>query len=536
MSQKKFRPGAKVLNKLLNNRDNTSASNGASSSLFSSSHAMGMMSAHSSAITPQNHTSSNASPIASPINLVQPHSTINLERVEKKLFEKTYKLIEKVLKYCQSEKMNLINSPPYIIDIMPDTYNYLNQIFNIYENKLHILNEITYFVVFVNNLITKLEFLVNLFKQAGKRMFEESSEERKTLTKYSLIFSHMFGELKSIFPSYIYEGQNFRIAKSDAADFWKSNFCDRVIVPWREFEIKLSQVHPIHSDFEANELRATIQLTGTRFVSIFEFDVFTRLFQPWNTLLNNWNYLAFKHPGYGAFMTYDEVYKRLQNHLSKPGCYLFRLSCTKLGQWAIGYVTSDKKILQTIPQSLVQALIDGEKQGLYLYPDGREVHIDIVGQLAVAAAERITISKEQYDMYCDMGTSFQVCKICSENNKDRKLEPCGHLICSTCLENWQEKHAVASCPFCRCEIKAFEPVVIAPFESASNGSSKDQKSTITSTINEDSSPKSDKSAKANGYFQPNVSPPKKNGHRNSKALIDFSRSESDDECLGEFLD
>lgn len=90
---------------------------------------------------------------------------------------------------------------------------------------------------------------------------------------------------------------------------------------------------------------------------------------------------------------------------------------------------------------------------------------DIVGHLAVAAAERITISKEQYDMYCDMGTSFQLCKICSENNKDRKLEPCGHLICSKCLENWQEKNtALASCPFCRTEIKAFEPIVISPFE------------------------------------------------------------------------
>jgi hypothetical protein len=48
---------------------------------------------------------------------------------------------------------------------------------------------------------------------------------------------------------------------------------------------------------------------------------------------------------------------------------LYRLSCTKLGQWAIGYVTNDNKILQTIPQSLIQALIDGQKQNLYLYPN-----------------------------------------------------------------------------------------------------------------------------------------------------------------------
>jgi len=39
--------------------------------------------------------------------------------------------------------------------------------------------------------------------------------------------------------------------------------------------------------------------------------------------------------------------------------YVFRLSCTRLGQWAIGYVAPDKKIYQTIPQnkSLIQSLV-----------------------------------------------------------------------------------------------------------------------------------------------------------------------------------
>ena len=152
-------------------------------------------------------------------------------------------------------------------------------------------------------------------------------------------------------------------------------------------------------------------------------------------------------------------------------------------------MTVDHKILQTIPQSLVQALIDGQKQGLYIYPDGKDIKIDISSAIAVTSASRIQISKEQHDMYIDIGTSFQVCKICSENNKDRKLEPCGHMICSTCLENWQETQSVASCPFCRCEIKAFEPIIISPFEDvASNikktresGSSNDSINTSNST-------------------------------------------------------
>lgn len=71
------------------------------------------------------------------------------------------------------------------------------------------------------------------------------------------------------------------------------------------------------------------------------------------------------HPGYVAFLTYDEVKARLQKYC-RPGSYVFRLSCTRLGQWAIGYVTSDGDILQTIPhnKSLCQALLDGYREGL----------------------------------------------------------------------------------------------------------------------------------------------------------------------------
>jgi len=42
-----------------------------------------------------------------------------------------------------------------------------------------------------------------------------------------------------------------------------------------------------------------------------------RLFQPWRRLLRNWNLLAVAHPGYAAFITYDEVKEKLKN--SKAG-------------------------------------------------------------------------------------------------------------------------------------------------------------------------------------------------------------------------
>ena len=64
-----------------------------------------------------------------------------------------------------------------------------------------------------------------------------------------------------------------------------------------------------------------------------------------------------------------------------------------------------------------------------------------------------------------------MCKICAENDKDVKLEPCGHLICHVCLQSWLESGR-ADCPFCREDIKDSEPVVVDPFSnrnSSDNG-------------------------------------------------------------------
>ena len=53
----------------------------------------------------------------------------------------------------------------------------------------------------------------------------------------------------------------------------------RTIVPWKHFRQTLSEVHPIGTGLEAMALKSTIDLTCNDFISNFEFDVFTRLFQ-----------------------------------------------------------------------------------------------------------------------------------------------------------------------------------------------------------------------------------------------------------------
>ena len=59
----------------------------------------------------------------------------------------------------------------------------------------------------------------------------------------------------------------------------------------------------------------------------------TTLFRPWDRILNTWNVIVTKHPGYRAWSTYDQVKNALQPFTSKPGSYVFRLSVTRPGQW-----------------------------------------------------------------------------------------------------------------------------------------------------------------------------------------------------------
>ncbi|KAK0148763.1 E3 ubiquitin-protein ligase CBL [Merluccius polli] len=400
---------------------------------------------------------------------LQPHQP---PVVDKKMVEKCWKLMDKVVRLCQNPKVALKNSPPYILDLLPDTYQHLRTILSRYEGKMEVLGENEYFRVVIENLTNKIKQTISLFKEAKERMYEENSQPRRNLTKLSLIFSHMLAELKAIFPNGLFQGDNFRITKADAAEFWRRSFGDKTIVPWRTFRQALHEFHPISSGLEAMALKSTIDLTFNDYISVFEFDIFTRLFQPWASLLRNWNSLAVTHSGYMAFLTYDEVKARLHRFIHKPGSYIFRLSCTRLGQWAIGYVTADGNILQTIPHNkpLFQALIDGYREGFYLFPDGRAQNPDLTGLCEPSPQDHIKVTQEQYELYCEMGSTFQLCKICAENDKDVKIEPCSHLMCTSCLTAWQESEG-QGCPFCRCEIKGTEPIVVDPFRPKVTGAS-----------------------------------------------------------------
>uniref|UniRef100_A0A0V0J6P1 E3 ubiquitin-protein ligase CBL n=1 Tax=Schistocephalus solidus TaxID=70667 RepID=A0A0V0J6P1_SCHSO len=395
-------------------------------------------------------------------------SRLVLLRADKKVIDEVYKRLEKLVRLCQHPRLQLRNSPPYLLEILPDMYEKLKGIITAYNSTLDELFNTLYFQVFLNNLINKCKSTSKLFKEAKELMYDEHSEYRRKLTKNSLVFSHILKDLEALYPNNRFSPETFRITKKEAADWWRSHFDYSPIIPWQLFQAALSESFHIDCRSELRALQSTIDLTCNDHVSVFEFDVFVRLFQPWNNVIETWKALAILHAGYMAFMTYDEVkavLKRFRHHPG-PGSYVYRLSCTKLGQWAIGYITQDRRILQTIIQnkSLAQALIDGEREGFYLYPNGTPSQSSILSSLVENLPQtHLRVSQEQYQLYCKMGSTFELCKICTENNKNVQLEPCGHLLCKSCLISCQGSGTGQTCPFCRLEIKSIEEIILDPY-------------------------------------------------------------------------
>uniref|UniRef100_A0A8C9KA70 E3 ubiquitin-protein ligase CBL n=1 Tax=Panthera tigris altaica TaxID=74533 RepID=A0A8C9KA70_PANTA len=288
-------------------------------------------------------------------------------------------------------------------------------------------------VVYLNNLEAKSRQVAALLAPQGRRsandeLFREGSGLRRQLAKLALIFRYMHAELSALFPGGKYCGHTYQLAKAPAHSFWRGHCGARCVLTWTEFESILCTCHPVESGSTGLALRSTINLTCSGHVSIFEFDIFTRLFQPWPTLLKNWQLLAGNHPGYVAFLTYDEVQARLQACRDKPGSFL--------------------------------------------YPDGKNHNPDLTELCQMEPHQRIHVSEEQLKLYWAMDSTFELCKICTERDKDVKIKPCGHLLCGSCLATWQHFES-QTCPFCRGEIKGQEAVSIHQFQGKSSSDQED---------------------------------------------------------------
>ena len=112
-------------------------------------------------------------------------------------------------------------------------------------------------------------------------------------------------------------------------------------------------------------------------------------------------------------------------------------------RWISGRIVSIHEQTKQNPIILIHKLLvmiaefEGWNCFSYLYPDGRNVNPDLSWAVQAAPKDNIRVTQEQYELYCEMGSTFQLCKICAENNKDIRIEPCGHLLCTPCLTSWQ---------------------------------------------------------------------------------------------------
>ncbi|XP_077950557.1 E3 ubiquitin-protein ligase CBL-C isoform X9 [Gasterosteus aculeatus] len=397
------------------------------------------------------------------------------------LVDKLLKRLVKLRHLCANARLGLRVSPPYLPELVSDTAALLTQVWEPYRGpgaaggRAPRGDEAEYLRVHARNLLDKTERALLLFKEGREKMFDETSSCRRNLTKLSLLFSHMLWELRAMFPGGGFQGDTYRVTKAEAHEFWISSFGNKCIVQWNSFKEKLQSVHTFEEGMESMALKSTIDLTCSDHITVFEFDIFTRLFQPWGSLIRNWNQLAVTHPGYMAFLTYDQVIARLEHYMHRPGSYIFRLSCTKLGEWAIGHVTREGSVVQTIPQNtpLYQALVQGSREGCYLYPDGRDGNPDMTSLYQAARQDKVKVTEEQYELYCDIGSTFQLCKICAERDKDTRIQPCGHLLCQPCLTGWQQNSAGHTCPYCRCDIRGTESVLVEPYRPGSGQSEED---------------------------------------------------------------
>eukprot|EP00038_Savillea_parva_P024397 m.43908 g.43908 ORF g.43908 m.43908 type:complete len:770 (-) comp6462_c0_seq1:95-2404(-) len=375
------------------------------------------------------------------------------------------KILTLLARTARSSRFDLPTRAPCLKDIVTDLHKTIDLIWR--HSQLSVLQENDYFLGFLSHLETLCLSLQSIFDNAPAYMIACSgSGERARVLRYTLVLNHLCFELKSQFNKNGLPCVPIGIRLTGPHEFWTRYFQSAHVVPWDDFHAALvdnfgsDAVSPI-----ADELRSHVDLCEDGRISWWEFDTFTHLFQPWDQILNTWFVLTKVHPGYMAWMTYEKVQRSLEPLTHKPGSYCYRISVTRPGQWAIGFVNHFGNILQALTsKSLYQSLIDGAADGTYRFPNGRNENIDPREHMPLRADQKIDVTLEDHEIYATMGSVFELCKICHTRNKNFRMEPCQHLICRQCYDNWntQQRHnfAVTVCPFCRSDVQATQVVEV----------------------------------------------------------------------------
>ncbi|KAF7233724.1 hypothetical protein EG68_09414 [Paragonimus skrjabini miyazakii] len=208
---------------------------------------------------------------------------------------------------------------------------------------------------------------------------------------------------------------------------------------------------------EIEKLHETIAFSSDFYVSVFGWDVFNRLFAPWNLLVPAWTKLVYEHPGYMAWMTFEDMRNFLSRYRLSPGTYAFRMSCRSIGFWSVAYVDASGKVIQSVcrSQNFADFLEEGINRGKYVKPIGSQENTDLGELTKQVLTHRVTMHK--LELYSSR-ESFMSCSICFDAPRTTRMEPCGHLFCAACTQSWLDRENC--CPICRTQVIATSPVKI----------------------------------------------------------------------------
>ena len=131
--------------------------------------------------------------------------------------------MNKIVKFLHNPRISLKQSPPYILDTLPDIYQRLQRIWEVYEYRLDELAKVEHFQVFLMAMENRCVTLNNMIKTHKEELFNEDSETRRILNKISINLSYMFEDLKTFFPDGEYRNE-YKITKKEAEEWWNATF------------------------------------------------------------------------------------------------------------------------------------------------------------------------------------------------------------------------------------------------------------------------------------------------------------------------
>ena len=72
--------------------------------------------------------------------------------------------------------------------------------------------------------------------------------------------------------------------------------------------------------------------------------------------------------------------------------------------------------------------------------------------------ELVSAPEGAEELYSVSGTTWALCKICYSADKDRRIDPCEHLLCGDCAQGIARTSLDVRCPFCRGGVDSCTPV------------------------------------------------------------------------------